>query len=400
MWNTASSLFWGQTKLESNFPWNMQTAGKRYFVALLHFAIGSFAIPLLVIAPVFALASYHPALMSFLDISGIIKTLAPIGLVGAAFGLGTYYLILRRKGLNFDFNRRIRAMFVTIISAILTMWLFALTMHLLEPVYPQVIQFVSNVMSTPDGKPRMSFIMGLSTLSFVTGFGLQMRYIAGSLRKEGHSLSSSMALNLDKRRGSWWGATAFNVIWPVAVTYLLWQGIGETIVYFMGQPHQPTVDLAKAATGGNFLLFALMAAVGAPIFEEIVFRGFLFNIIRSSLARPHAPLTPLKMPESGFLLGLRRFVVNRRNKLRQFGHSIEAAVHGFLGRNGVLSAVVISSLLFALMHMQFNPTTLVLLFVLGCMHAELYRRTGSLYCSILLHALNNGLEVFKIGMGG
>lgn len=397
----ATGILCPPGKLEANFPWNIQTAGKRYAMALLHFAIGSFLVPLMVLLPVFALAAYHPTLLTMVDAVATIKTFAIVALVGGALGLGGFYAYnrcLRKRKL--DFTGRVRAVYVTIVSAILAMYAFALTMYLLEPVFPQVIRWVANLMSTADGKPKMEFVMGLSAVSFVCGFGLQLRYIASSLRKEGRSLSDSMALNLNTRRGSWFGSTLFYTVWPVALAYLLWQPLGEMVVYFMGDAHQPTVDLAKQATGGNFILFALMAAVGAPIFEEIVFRGFLYNIIATSLSKPRVPYTPLTLPTSGWFVGLRQWIVNRRNALNLWGEPFSARVHGIFRAYPALTAVIASSLMFSVMHLQFAPTTLVLLFLLGCIHAELYRRTGSLYCSILLHAVNNGIECFKLGMGG
>ncbi len=197
MWKAVGNLLFGQSKLAANFPWDLQTAGKRYFTALFYFAIGSFAIPLLVLAPVFALANYPQMLLTLVDPVGASNTFAIIGLIGGSFGLSAYYLLLRRKGFSFDFSRRLRATSITIISAMLAILVFCLAMFYLDPVFPQVIRWVANLLSTEDGKPRMSFVMGLSAVSFVCGFGMQMRYIAKSLRKEGRSLSESMALNLD-----------------------------------------------------------------------------------------------------------------------------------------------------------------------------------------------------------
>ena len=75
----------------------------------------------------------------------------------------------------------------------------------------------------------------------------------------------------------------------------------------------------------------------APISEEFVFRGFLYPWLRRHL--------------------------------------------------GVVSAAVISSLLFAVVH--FNVTSLLPLFVMGCILAGLYQRSGSLGAPILFHALFN-----------
>src|SRR5262249_15162111 len=115
-------------------------------------------------------------------------------------------------------------------------------------------------------------------------------------------------------------------------------------------------------TGMALLVYALIASVGAPLFEELVFRGFLFNMLRSSLRGKNA----MRLLRSGTVADV--------------------------------TAIAASSAVFAVSHQQFHPTTLVLLFTLGCVHAELYRRSGSLPLSMLLHLTNNGLVMLSIAM--
>ena len=158
--------------------------------------------------------------------------------------------------------------------------------------------------------------------------------------------------------------------------------------------------MARKATGGNFALFALMAAIGAPIFEELVFRGFLFQIVRSVLRRPLQDVALATVPTSGSWLAMRVAWVHADNWVRTTSHAVKARFFSVFSKTPDLTALIVSSFMFSILHMQFNPTTLVLLFVLGCVHAELYRRTGSLWCSIALHCINNSIEVIKLGMGG
>lgn len=389
-----------ESKLEANFPWSLGSAGKHYVKALGYFAVGSFVIPLLVLLPIWALALYDPFLLSLVENGGLTKALVGTFLTGAA-ATGLVLWIWRRfRNLDFNFTAKARLIAYSLIGGMATSVLVMWGVDAIHPYYPRIIRWVVPILTDDAGQPRMTFVMTLSLVSFVCGFGLQMWYVAKSLRREGMSLASAMGMSLESRRGSWWGATLFKTVWPVAVAYLLFQPIGELVVYIMGESHQPTVEMAKQATGGNFLMFALMAAVGAPIFEEIIFRGFLFQMIRSSLKRQSEELQLRTLPETGSFLGLRRAWVHVDNTLRTWSHQAGVKLRGLIG--GVradLAAVIISSMLFSLMHMQFNPTTLVLLFLLGCVHAELYRRTGSLYCSMLLHATNNGLEVLKLAMG-
>lgn len=96
-----------------------------------------------------------------------------------------------------------------------------------------------------------------------------------------------------------------------------------------------------AAMGGFWPTFALTVVL-APIIEEIVFRGVLFPAIR------------------------RRF--------------------------GVLLGVVVSSLIFTLVHL--NPLQMISVLPLGIYLAVMYQRTGSIYPGMLLHASWNLLVLF------
>jgi membrane protease YdiL (CAAX protease family) len=94
----------------------------------------------------------------------------------------------------------------------------------------------------------------------------------------------------------------------------------------------------------NFWLKALLfvaGAVAAPIGEEVFFRGFLYNALK---ARINVPV-----------------------------------------------AIVLSGLLFALIH--FGPLAVVVIFPMGMLLAYVYERTNSLWVTILIHAVNNGLAL-------
>jgi membrane protease YdiL (CAAX protease family) len=92
---------------------------------------------------------------------------------------------------------------------------------------------------------------------------------------------------------------------------------------------------------GGVLLFVLVAVVMAPLFEETFFRGFLFR--------------------------------------------------GFAESWGWAWGAVASAAVFGLAHLQLD--VFVPLFALGLALAWVYKRTGSLWTSIALHALFNGLSV-------
>lgn len=375
--NKIFRVLFPESKLPASFPWTVQTAGKKYCGALLHFAVGTFMLPFLVIASIFALA-YYPAMReAFLTTGDTVRILSIVAVSSMMTSIAAHYLWLWLTECTDKRRRILGAMRSYLLFGAISATAFPYLIAWMDPHFPQVIDWVSKVISNPDGTANTTFMMALSLVGFVMGFGMQVRYIARSLKKDGVSLKEAMALSFEPLKGSWWGATLAKTVLPVLLAYGLSQVVGEFVVYIMGPAHQSTVDLAKSASGGNFILFALMAVVGAPLFEEIVFRGFLFQIVRCSLKRE----ATLK-PEAGIFSRL------------------AYRVHKLLGgRRAELSAVVVSSLMFSLMHLQFQPTTMVLLFVLGCIQAEIYRRTGSLYSGIFLHALNNGIDVLKLAIG-
>jgi hypothetical protein len=87
-------------------------------------------------------------------------------------------------------------------------------------------------------------------------------------------------------------------------------------------------------------------AVAAPIFEELVFRGFMYSGFERSL--------------------------------------------------GALPAVLLTSAIFTMMHFQYNYYELLHIFVLGLVLAWARMRTQSLWTPIAMHAVNNGLAIMTV----
>jgi len=191
---------------------------------------------------------------------------------------------------------------------------------------------------------------GLVIVSFVTGFGAEVWYLNRSLRQEGLSLSSALALNAKALNDS-----IFAVLWRGGVAFVLIMAV-NLLVDLLPLPavHDPFAELLKSFSGWPQLALVVMAISG-PVFEEIVFRGFLFNMIRSSL--------------------------HRNSRAIGTGHAD-------------LIAVAVSAAMFALMH--FNLSGFLAYFVVGSVLAESYRRSGSLWVPITAHCLNNAVGVALI----
>ncbi len=148
-------------------------------------------------------------------------------------------------------------------------------------------------------------------------------------------------------RGSWvrWGLGGYFVATPLVLVVSLlnqriWQGQGGS---------NPLLTLALENRDGVALaLFFGTAAIAAPLFEEVVFRGFVFP----SLLR-------------------------------------------YLPRWG---AIGLSALIFALAHL--NPSEVLPLTALGAVLAFVYSRSGNLLAPMLLHGLWNSSTLLNLYLLG
>ncbi|MGA3696056.1 lysostaphin resistance A-like protein [Enterobacteriaceae bacterium TYF_5] len=118
------------------------------------------------------------------------------------------------------------------------------------------------------------------------------------------------------------------------------------ISLFLGTEDDSWVTEIESITGFAFFLFALSVIFIAPITEEIIFRGFLLNA------------------------GM------------------------WYGNIGKWVAIIISSLLFAAMHTQYESiTTFILIFVVGVVFCQIRIGTRSLIAPIVLHGIHNTISI-------
>lgn len=110
----------------------------------------------------------------------------------------------------------------------------------------------------------------------------------------------------------------------------------------IGTENNKTESLQSQMTWLNFAIGFVSAAIISPIYEEIFYRGFLYRF--------------------------------------------------FSNRYGVLSGMIISSLIFTVVHIPtFN--TLPVNFFSGLVFSWVYQKTGSIIPSILIHGIFNGIAV-------
>lgn len=203
------------------------------------------------------------------------------------------------------------------------------------------------------GEPKSITIALMMVSSFAGGFAAQMSFLSWLLRRRGYKLSQVVGLSTLSLRGRTALHTAWNIIWRAAVVFALVLGGEMLLNMVLPMPEQPTVEFARKMSGGTIWVFFVIAAIAAPLLEEFCFRGVLFQALRATF--------------------------HRRKWAR-----------------ADLLAVTISGAVFALWHMQFHPVQLLVLFLMGCVLAETFRRTGTLWTSIALHALNNGLAALLL----
>jgi membrane protease YdiL (CAAX protease family) len=133
--------------------------------------------------------------------------------------------------------------------------------------------------------------------------------------------------------------------WPLKKEWVKWLLIlaaflflSDAVSLLLHQPIVPPfmVDVYKTASFMPALLFALI--VVAPVFEEIFFRGFLFQGIRYS-------------------------------------------------RLGPIAAIGITSFLWAVMHLQYDVYGITSLFAFGLLLGIVRIKTGSIYLLMVMHSI-------------
>ena len=136
-----------------------------------------------------------------------------------------------------------------------------------------------------------------------------------------------------------WGIAGGFVLLLFGIAY------GHLVTAVLGHAPPSPWDTASEMSASTSLVFLLFGGIGAPIAEEIFFRGYLFG------------------------------------KFKQAGHV------GF--------GLVFSSVLFGVVHFtDFYSVPAICLF--GACLAAIYHRTGSLWSPIIAHMVNNGIAVLLL----
>jgi CAAX protease family protein len=142
---------------------------------------------------------------------------------------------------------------------------------------------------------------------------------------------------------------------PVGPTVLLkWLGITllfliacDLFTQLLNRPAVPEYMLKAYDSAIILPLLWIALVVAAPLFEEFFFRGFLFAGFRES-------------------------------------------------RLGVPGTIILTSFLWAIIHTQYDAYNLTIIFILGLLFGLARQRTGSIYPTLVLHALINLIATIQV----
>jgi membrane protease YdiL (CAAX protease family) len=171
---------------------------------------------------------------------------------------------------------------------------------------------------------------------------------------QGKPMAATIALNVKRLRFGWIQALAFAVVGFGIYRGALWL-VYDYLNLVQSAGSGSLVNTAKQLSGVAMGIMMLQTLVVAPILEEIVHRGFVYNILRSSLR-------------------------------------VSLGRHVWLAE---VLASVIGAGLFAVLHV-FGASDVWPIFIGTLVLNELYRRTGSLVCPILLHVMMNAWVWYTI----
>lgn len=175
---------------------------------------------------------------------------------------------------------------------------------------------------------RFGLLLALATLS-AAPVGVALTVLAAALRG-GVGPAAYLGLRVPPLKGLW--------LWALYLAIFI--GIFHLIEYGLGRPFVTEFQVRAFGSADSVVLLLLAIVIAAPVFEELFFRGFIFH---------------------------------------GMAHS----------RLGPLGAVLLCSVLWSVMHIQYAPVEIAMIFSGGLLLGYARCYTGSTYVPIALHALWN-----------
>jgi membrane protease YdiL (CAAX protease family) len=154
-----------------------------------------------------------------------------------------------------------------------------------------------------------------------------------------------------------------------------------TVLFPDFDPNQEQLLGYKDAAGWQLILAFIGLVVIPPIAEELLFRGFLYQGLRDHWKKYDAIFW-------GF--GIAVIVAAFINAYAGLAIAGFAIISTFVGKkHPARAAAIITSVLFGLVHMQWNIAIDTFIFSFALIYV--FEKTGNLRASIALHALKNGI---------
>ena len=167
-----------------------------------------------------------------------------------------------------------------------------------------------------------------SAVSYLITVPLQIWCIFWLLRRRKIDLSKNLGLYHFNRNALIYSLVAYLILYLVLTAYSY---------AFQISPPEEFIKLMQATP---FVLNFLMVVIGAPIVEELLFRGFLFSQLKTTK----------------------------------------------LGING---SIILTSLIWTSIHLQYDLFLLIPIFLIGLLLGYLMHKYNSLYLVIIVHAVHN-----------
>jgi len=192
---------------------------------------------------------------------------------------------------------------------------------------------------------RMIYQVALQFAVTTASGAVALAAFYGLVRGWGGRVESIGLTARDLGRNILWGIVGYCALLPlVAAASLIWSALSLRVFRGVQTPVHPVVPMVLA---GNTVVFAVVFVLGtvvAPFFEEIFFRGLLYNALRE--------------------------------------------------RIGVTAGVIVSAAAFAIVHPF--PAGFLPVFAIGCVLALLLQVRRSLVPPMVAHGLNNGVTFLVI----
>ncbi len=254
-------------------------------------------------------------------------------------------------------------------------------------------------MVTVHANPMDSLLVGVTSIGGTVVAVLLVLFFAW--KRKGISISDYLGLKIPKITEllTWFGIL------------LLFMFANGFLAQMIGQTEQSS-KFTMTLVGKNqyFWLIVIAVAVAAPILEEFVMRGFLFEgLLHGKMMDVITAILAIAVSFALFFYARSALAAGEMKVLVFAVVGVTAVLayyviswfyHSFPNDRtfGAVGAILVTSIFWSLLHSQYGWYNLVVIAGLGVLFGVAKLRTGSLFVPIFLHAAHNGLAVFAVSI--